>query len=317
MTSVPQARLNTGATIPLVGLGCWMGVPGGGERVYNMCMKAISLGYRHIDTAAGYANEEQVGKAIRDSGIPRSEFFITTKLANEEAHAAVSKALDTSLANLGLEYVDLYLIHWPQAAMNGKVLQPDEHPTINDTWADMEKVFEEGRAKAIGVSNFSVKTLKRLEETWKVVPAVDQIEMHPFLPQNELKAYCEEKGIHLTAYSPVGQPSETSKAPSLLKNDLIVELAGKYSATPGQILLSWGVQRGTSVIPKSENEERLRKNITVVKLEDADVKMIDELHTRPGLHRSTLPYHGDNGVFGWTYEQLGWPFNGEGIVIKL
>ena len=137
--------------------------------------------------------------------MPRSEFFITTKLANEEAHGEVSKALSTSLSNLGLDYVDLYLVHWPQAATaDGKVLQPDEYPTINDTWADMEKEYESGRTKAIGVSNFSVKNMKRLEKTWKAVPAVDQIEMHPFLPQIELKAYCEAKGIHLTAYSPVG-----------------------------------------------------------------------------------------------------------------
>lgn len=116
----------------------------------------------------------------------------------------MSAAIDTSLANLGMDYVDLYLVHWPQAVIDGKTLQPDETPTINDTWADMEKVLASGKAKAIGVSNFSVKNIERLATTQKIVPAVDQIEMHPFLPQNELKAYCEAKGIHLTAYSPIG-----------------------------------------------------------------------------------------------------------------
>ena len=149
------------------------------------------------------ANEEFVGKAIRDSGIPRSEFFITTKLANS-AHSDVSSALSASLRALGTDYVDLYLIHWPQASTSTSVFQPDEHPTINDTWADMEAVYKEGKAKAIGVSNFSVKTLDRLEKTWKVVPAVNQIEMHPFLPQSETKTWCDAKGIHLTAYSPIG-----------------------------------------------------------------------------------------------------------------
>ncbi|VDC01505.1 unnamed protein product [Peniophora sp. CBMAI 1063] len=315
MADVPHATLNTGAKIPLVGLGCWMGEPGGGERAYEMTRKAIAAGYRHIDTAAGYANEEFVGKAIRDSGLPRSQFFITTKLNNTHHHT-VSSALTSSLHALGTDYVDLYLMHWPQAVVDGRVLQPDEKPTINDTWAEMEKLYEQGKAKNIGVSNLSVRNLQRLQKTWTVVPAVNQIEMHPFLPQEETKAWCAAEGVHLTAYSPIGQPSEGSKAPSLLKTDLVVQLAEKYGATTGQILLSWGVQRGTSVIPKSENEERLKKNITIVKLEDADVKAIDELHKQPGLHRSVLGYHTDAGVHGWTHEQLGWPFDAEGVVVK-
>ncbi|VDC01497.1 unnamed protein product [Peniophora sp. CBMAI 1063] len=321
MADVPRATLNTGAKIPLIGLGCWMGEPGAGERAYEMTKKAIAAGYRHIDTAAGYANEEYVGKAIRDSGIPRSEFFITTKLHNVH-HDRVSAALSDSLKALGTDYVDLYLIHWPQAAkgevtdFNARTLQPDEHPTINETWAEMEKEFESGKAKAIGVSNFSVKNLERLEKTWKVVPAVNQVEMHPFLPQQETKRWCEAKGIHMTAYSPFGQPTDASTGPSLLKNETIGKIAEKYSATSGQIILSWSLQRGTSVVPKSENEDRLRKNITIVKLEDADVKTIDELHTQPGLHRSLLMYHDHGVVFGWTHEQLGWPFDAEGVVVQ-
>ncbi|VDC01506.1 unnamed protein product [Peniophora sp. CBMAI 1063] len=317
MSFAPTAALNTGAKIPLVGLGSWMGAPGpGGERAYEMCRKAIDIGYRHLDTAAGYANEEAVGKAIRDSGIPRSEFFVTTKLA-QDRHHTVSAALSESLSKLGLDYVDLYLIHWPQAIVDGKTLQPEEHPTINDTWADMERVYEEGKAKSIGVSNFSVKTLGQLEKTWKVVPAVNQIEAHPFLPWHELVPYCQAKGIHVTAYSPLGQPGGAEGVPSLVTNELIAEIAEKYGVTTGQILLSWNVQRGVSVIPKSEKEDRLRKNITIVKLEEKDVKAIDELHRQPGLHRSLLAFiHSEDGVFGWTYEQLGWPykFNGKGLI---
>ncbi|VDC01483.1 unnamed protein product [Peniophora sp. CBMAI 1063] len=320
---VPHATLNTGAKMPLIGLGCWMGEFGAGDRAYEMCRKAIAIGYRHIDTAAGYANEESVGKAIRDSGVPRSEFFITTKLHNVD-HDKVALALSTSLKALGIDYVDLYLMHWPQATLTSdwpsKALQPDEHPTFNETWAEMENEFKHGKARSIGVSNFSVKNLEKLEKTWKVVPAVNQIEMHPFLPQNEVKAWCDERGIHLTAYSPIGQPTAGSNAPSLLKNDLVVKLAEKYGATAGQILLSWGVLRGTSVVPKSESEERLRKNITVVSLEKADMQALDLLHTLPGMHRSLLAhvpgYHTDGRVFGWTHEQLGWPFDTEGVVVK-
>ena len=154
-----------------------------------------------------------MGKAIRDSGIPRSEFFITTKLHNIH-HARVAKALSESLSALGTEYVDLYLMHWPQAAAETSdwqktALQPDEHPTFNETWADMELAFKEGKAKAIGVSNFSMKNLERLETTWKVVPAVNQVETHPFLPQSDVKAWCDAKGIHVTAYSPIGKSQTT------------------------------------------------------------------------------------------------------------
>ncbi|KZV64313.1 aado/keto reductase [Peniophora sp. CONT] len=335
MLKVPNVILNTGAKLPLVGLGVWMGELNSSERAYEMCRKAIAIGYRHIDTAAIYklsqlidvrntGSEGSVGKAIRDSGISREEFFVTTKLAGSY-HDKVSEALNESLSNLGLDYVDLYLIHLPQASRDGKTLQPDEFPTINDTWASMEKVYEEGKAKAIGVSDFSVKLLERLARTQKVVPTVNQVEMHPFLPQNELKAYCDAKGIHLTAYSPFGQPIEGQpwragdkpvEVPSLLRNDLITRLAEKYQTTTGQILLSWSVQRGTSVVPKSEKEERLRNNFTVVELEDDDVKAIDELHHQPGLHRSLLTYlHSEKGVQGWTYEQLGWSFDSNGIVV--
>ncbi|VDC01498.1 unnamed protein product [Peniophora sp. CBMAI 1063] len=315
MSTVPLVTLNTGAKMPIVGLGCWMGDTGAGERAYEMCRKAIAIGYRHIDTAADYDDEAPVGRAIRESDVPREELFITTKL-NQDRHDSVAEALDESLAALGLDYVDLFLIHYPQAERNGKTLQPEEYPTINDTWADMEKVYREGKARAVGASNFSVKTLDQLEKTWTVVPAVNQVEIHPFLPQNALRAYCEDKGIHLTAFAPLGQPIVGQDAPSLLHNETIEKIAEKYGATTGQVLLGWGVQCGTSVIPKSEKEERLRSNLTILKLDEADVKTIDNLHKQPGLHRSLLAFlHSKEGVMGWTYEQLGWPFDEKGIVL--
>jgi len=278
-----------------------------------MCKKAIEIGYRHIDTAAGYGNEEFVGKAIRDSGVPRSEFFVTTKLPNG-AHDSVREAFERSLATLNIEYIDLYLVHWPQAVRSGSALQPNEAPTVTDTWAAMEKLVDTGKVKSIGVSNFSVKTLESVLHDAKVVPAVNQVEIHAFLPQVELRKYCEAKGIHVTAYSPFGQPGSSTTIPSLLKNDTITRLAEQYNATTGQILLSWGVQNGVSVIPKSENDDRLRKNFTLIKLEEKDIKIVDELHKQSSQHRSLLSYHNGGKVFGWTYDQLGWNFINNGIV---
>ncbi|TFY81154.1 hypothetical protein EWM64_g2853 [Hericium alpestre] len=308
--SVPALKLNNGTQMPVVGLGCWMGTPGGGERVNSMVKKALKkLGYRHFDTAAGYANEEQVGDALHESGIPRSQIFVTTKLGNQDHHR-VAHAFDDSLRRLRLDYVDLYLMHWPQAVGgNGVTLQPDEHPNIIDTWHEMEKLLDTGRVKAIGVSNFSIKLLEKLLSQARVVPAVNQVELHPCLPQMELKTYCDPRGIALTAYSPLGRPLPKDKRgdlPMLMEEPTIARLAHKYKATPAQILVSWGVRRGTPVIPKSEDVGRLKSNINLLRLEDSDMHAIDAIHRTPGMHRSLLTYHGlDPGrVFGWTYEQM-------------
>ncbi|KAL1710694.1 NADP-dependent oxidoreductase domain-containing protein [Schizophyllum commune] len=318
--SIPKFKLNNGAEMPAVGMGCWMGGFGEADRAYEMCVKAVKCGYRHFDTASGYGNEEAVGRALRESGVPRSEFFVTTKLPNA-GHHRVRESFEESLAALNLDYVDLYLIHWPQGErptgeqrntgnLGGtSYFAPDESPTFIEVWKEMEKLLATGKVKIIGVSNFSVKNLSALLPHCAVVPAVNQVEMHPCLPQNELKAFCDEKGILLTAYSPLGRHT------TLMEYPAINALAAKFEATPAQILLSWGVQRGTSVIPKSENAERMAKNLQLVKLSDEEMQAIDAIHKVPGMHKSLLKYHSEDGkVMGWTYEQLGWPMKIGGVI---
>ncbi|TFY60908.1 hypothetical protein EVG20_g7250 [Dentipellis fragilis] len=293
MANIPYLTFNNGTKVPSIGMGCWMGQAGGGELVKEMCTKALAAGYRHFDTAAGYENEAQVGAALRESGIPREELYVTTKLSFE--HNRVRELFDESLQKLGLEYIDLYLMHWPNAIVDGKILTPEEHPTIVDTWKEMEKLLDTGKVKSIGVSNFSLKTLNQLLPHCKVVPATNQVELHPYLPQHELKAFCEERGILLTAYSPLGQrpsPSEDQSVPALFADPTITALAEKYKTTIGQILISWSVQRGTISIPKSSNTERMKANITLVKLDEADTKAINGIHEQPGKHRSLLVYQG-------------------------
>ncbi|KAJ7129003.1 aldo/keto reductase [Mycena crocata] len=313
MTSIPHFTLNNGTKIPSVGMGCWMGGVGGGERVYNMCLTALKLGYRHFDTASGYANEEYVGRAIRDSGIPRSDIYLTTKLGNVDHHR-VKDAFEDSLKKLGVDYVDLYLLHWPIAVLNGKVISPDESPTFIETWKEIEKLLPSGKVKTIGVSNFSIKNLSALLTHCSVIPATNQVELHPCLPQDELKAYCEEKNILLTAYSPLGRGT------TFLEDSTINGLAEKNKASPAQIVLSWAVQRGTIVVPKSEDEGRMLANITLVPLLAEDMTVINGLHQKPNMHRSLLAFDGKNDgtVFGWTYEQLGWDLvvGGHGSVPK-
>jgi len=311
---IPYFTLNNETKIPSVGLGCWMGGVGGGERVYEMCQKALKIGYRHIDTASGYQNEQEVGRAIRDSGIPREEIYLTTKLPNG-SHHDVQNSFQESLKSLGVEYVDLYLMHWPQAVTGGSfignTLRPDEHPTFAETYLEMEKLLATGQVKSIGVSNFSIKNLTELLKHCSVVPAVNQVELHPCLPEHELKALCDKHGIHLTAYSPLGQAHPVFNDSAEVK-----EIASRYNITPTQVVLSWAVQRGTSIVPKSENEQRLTANITLVKLSDEDMNSLDEFHLKPGMHKSLLFYHQeDETVFGWKYEWLGWNMTKGGKVI--
>nr|GAT57885.1 aldo-keto reductase [Mycena chlorophos] len=317
---IPVFQLNTGANIPSVGLGCFMGSRNFSDKqVYDMVSKAIKAGYRHFDTATGYGNELQVGAAIRDSGVPRSEFYITTKLANGDHHR-VREAFEESLTRLDLEWIDLYLLHWPQAS-SGKVdfsdinarnmaLPPDASPTFVETYQKIEKLVETGRVKSIGVSNFSIKTLDELLPQCKIIPATNQVELHPCLPQDDLKSYCDAKGILLSAYSPLGR-SQTFFG----EQPLIARLAEKYSGTWAQVVLSWGVQRGTVVLPKTENEARMVANITLLQLSEEDLEALNKLHLEPGMHRSLVPFHADyGGVFGWTYEQLGWKMIKDGFV---
>ncbi|KAG9081196.1 hypothetical protein FRC07_014591, partial [Ceratobasidium sp. 392] len=262
--TVPKFKLNTGVEVPAVGLGCWMGQVGGGEETYQMVKLALKLGYRHFDTASRYGNEEGVGRAIRESGIPRSEIFVSTKLVDWD-HDDPARGLENSLKALDIEYIDLYLMHWPIARLggrDGKICQPDESPTFVETWLGMEKLLANGKTKQIGVSNFSITNLEILLEKATVLPAVNQVELHPCYPQHKLLQYCTSKEIHLTAYCPLGQ----YKSP-FFSDSVFVEAAESLSKTlsktitPSQVVLSWAVQRGTIVIPKSANENRLKQNI--------------------------------------------------------
>ncbi|KAG9042767.1 hypothetical protein FS837_010402 [Tulasnella sp. UAMH 9824] len=284
MTTIASTNAgNVGLEMP-VGR-CWMGNPGTGEACEKMVKTAIGLGYRHLDTAAGYRNEEFVGKAIRESGVPRSEFFVTTKLWNGD-HGRVGEAFEESLARLGLEYIDLYLMHWPQAqAADGRPLQPDESPTYVETWKAMEKLLEIGKVKSLGVSNFSIKTLDVLLGRATIVPAVNQVQLNPCLPQNELRAYCKSKGIHLTAFSPLGQINSP-----LHSEDDVTHVAEKYNITSAQ----------------------------VVHIEDEDMVLIDRIHKKPRMHKQLFPSSnvryvgGKRLTFGWTNEQLGWQLDDQG-----
>ncbi|THH02936.1 hypothetical protein EW145_g6673 [Phellinidium pouzarii] len=312
----PYLTLNTGAKIPAIGLGCWSGLtPEEHESARPWILSALKTGYRHLDTAHDYGTEGAVGKAVRDSGIPREQIFVTTKLPLHH-HAKVAESLDESLGNAGFDYYDLWLMHWPQAFANiddkpyprhpGPNGEPDEgeyitvdKPTFNETWADMEKAYESGKVKAIGVSNFSVK---KLLETAKIVPAVNQVEAHPHQTQPELLKFCQEKGIVLTAYSPSGYSSVATDA-------TIVKLAEKYKVSPAQISLAWHVARGTAAVPKSKNEGRQRANLLELpSLSDQEIALISKLHKNVHLcgYPGVKERNGEKLVFGWTYTQMGW-----------
>ncbi|KIJ53590.1 hypothetical protein M422DRAFT_25433 [Sphaerobolus stellatus SS14] len=308
MVDVPEFTFYNGVKVPALGLGCFMGAGGKEAQSEEMVKKALKNGYRHLDTATGYGNEEALSRAIRASGIPRKDIFITTKLANGD-HRIVRTAFESSLKKLGVDYIDLWLIHFPQAiidghgAMFGTALPPDESPTFVEVWKQMEEIYAEGKVRAIGVSNFSIKNLEILLKEATVVPVTNQVELHPFYPQNELFEYCKAKNIILTAYSPLGQYNSP-----FYKDATLLKVAEKENATVAQVLLSWGVQRGTIVIPKTEKEERMIENIKLLKLSTESFEEVDNLHKQPGSHKPLSWHFGlaPGTAFGWTYEQLGW-----------
>ncbi|KAA6213011.1 aldo/keto reductase [Streptomyces albofaciens JCM 4342] len=261
MSKVPHITLNNDVAMPQLGYGVWQ-VPD--DEAFTAVGAALEAGYRSIDTAAIYGNEEGTGKALAASGIARDELFVTTKLWNDaQGYDSTLRAFDESLKKLGLEYVDLYLIHWPMPAKG----------TFVDTYRAFEKIYQEGRAKAIGVSNFQPAHLERLLGETSVVPAVNQIELHPQLQQSEARAFHARHGIATEAWSPLGQGKD------LLKDATITRLAGKYERTPAQIVLRWHLQLGNIVIPKSVTPSRIKENIDVFgfELDDADMAAIAEL----------------------------------------
>lgn len=270
--------LNNGVEIPAVGLGTWRALDNDG---YNAVLYALKHGYRHIDDAKLYENEEQVGKAINDSGIPRKELFVTSKLWNTD-HKNVEAALDESLKKLGLEYVDLYLIHWPQNT-DQEVDDPLKYEDYIDTWKELQRIYKEGKkVRAIGVANFTINKLEKLLNAngVDVVPAINQVETHPLLNHEKLIAYLKSKNIHLTAYSPFG----SDKAP-VLENKVVKEIAQKNGVDPGQLLVSWAVQRDTIVIPKSVTEKRILSNFETFTLSKEDFDALNELEGKEGTKR--------------------------------
>lgn len=250
MTNIPSIPLRDGREIPQLGLGVFKVAPEDTERVVS---EALEIGYRHIDTARIYGNEEGVGRAIAASGLPREELFVTTKLWNDDHGAEKARpAAEASLERLGLEQVDLYLIHWPAPA-NGLALP---------TWEEMLKLREAGLTASVGVCNFLPEHLKPLIDEFDDLPVVDQVEQHPYLQQPELRALLDEHGIRTEAWAPIGQAK-----PDLLAEGAVVAAAAAHGKTPAQAILRWHLQRGTIIFPKSTHRERLEENFDILGFE--------------------------------------------------
>lgn len=254
MTDSPTIELNSGTEIPRLGFGVFQVSP---QETQGIVEQALEVGYRHLDTAAAYRNEAGVGKAIEASGLDRDDVFVTTKLWNaQQGHDSALEAFEKSLSRLGLEQVDLYLIHWPV---------PGEDRFVQ-TWKSFEELQADGRARAIGVSNFRIEDLERLGAETDTVPAVNQIELHPELQQPELRAYHAEHGIATEARSPLAQGE-------VLGNEKIGEIAETHEKTPAQVILRWHLQLGNIVFPKSATPERIRENFEIFDFELAADQM--------------------------------------------
>lgn len=274
MARVPTMTFDNGIEIPQLGYGVFR-IPN--TETQEAVTRALQIGYRHIDTAAIYGNEEGVGRAIAESGVPREELFVTTKLWNEkQGYESTFEAFETSLQKLGLDHVDLYLIHWPIPARDRFV----------DSWKAFEKLLADGRTRAIGVSNFRVEDLERLISETSVVPAINQIELHPQFPQQELRVFHAKHNIATEAWGPLGQGS-------LIENATIGELASKHGKSPAQIILRWHVQIGNVVIPKSVTPERMAENLDIFDFSLAE----DDLVTIAGVDTG-VRIGGDPSVVG-------------------
>ena len=263
MTAIPDITLNNGQTIPQFGFGVFLVKP---EDTFAAVSGALEAGYRHIDTAEMYGNEKEVGEAIAKSGLDRADVFVTSKLSND-AHEPddARRAFDRTLEALGFDYIDLFLIHWPL-------------PTRYDgdyvsTWQTLEEFYRDGRARSIGVSNFQPRHLRRLHTEGQVPPAVDQIEVNPYLTQDEVRGFCAEHQIAVEAWSPLGRGN-------VLSDPMIESIAGRTGKTPAQVVLRWHIERGDIIFPKSVTPARVKENIDIFdfELSGADVEAISLLN---------------------------------------
>ncbi|GAA5840824.1 hypothetical protein JCM11251_001706 [Rhodosporidiobolus azoricus] len=282
---IPSYQLNHGGqAIPAVGLGTWQSKAGEVESAVEAALKA---GYRHIDGAWIYGNLKEVGEGLRASGVKREDVYITSKLWCTQ-HRTPEEALKENLELLGVDYLDLFLIHWP-VPLNPNGNDPkfpkredgsrdlDSDRKIADTWADMEKLVEKGLVKAIGISNFSIPFIEELLKTAKIVPAVNQVELHPYLPQHELIDYLKSKNIRAEAYSPLGSTDSP-----LLKDEDIVKIADKHGVSTGTVLISYQVARDVVVLPKSVTPKRIEENFKIIKLDSEDLETLNNLHKAKG-----------------------------------
>ena len=247
MPSQSFFKMNDGFEIPAVGLGTWKSEPG--EVTYQAVLDSLKLGYRHIDTARAYGNEEDVGRAVRDSEVNREDIFVTTKLRyQDEGFESAIEACNKSLKRLDIGYIDLYLIHWP---LKDKRV---------DAWKALEVLKEEGKCRSIGVSNFTIRHLEELKESCNVIPAINQVELHPYHFQQELLSYCNSENILIEAYSPLAHGKK-------LEEPRLVKIANRLNVTPAQILIRWAIQHGMIPLPKSINKGRIGENFDVFSFE--------------------------------------------------
>ncbi len=254
-----KALLNNGTEIPRIGLGTYQ--MAGKKEVVTAVNYALQAGYRHIDTAEMYSNEEYIGEAIKQSDFKREDIFITTKLWNDNhGFDNALKAFDESLNKLDLEYIDLYLIHWP---VDGKRLE---------TWKALEKLYRDGRCKAIGVCNYTKNHLEELINNSDTLPVINQVEFNPFVYQNKLLNYCKEKNIQVEGYTPLSRGIK-------FNNSTVQQIAERCSKTPAQVMLRWNLQKGTVIIPKSSHKERIEENINIFdfSLTDEEIERLDKL----------------------------------------